>query len=377
MNIPLTIIIIFLAVVLFTAAFVLMRTLRFARPLPNVEAGESIEVDEAAAAAHLGEAIRCKTISFSEKQPASPESLLTLHEILSKNYPEVHKQLTRQKINEYSLLYTWPGSNPDLEAVLLMAHQDVVPVDPDTLDKWEHAPFSGEEADGFVWGRGALDIKNQLTAILEAVEQLLKTGFQPKRTVYLAFGHDEEIGGPNGAKAIAHHLQEQGVRLAAVLDEGMPILQGSLPGVEIPVALIGNSEKGYLTLLFSTELEAGHASTPPKQTAIGILAKALSRLEDNPNARQPREDEAAVPGHRRGRPAGHANGLCQPVAVQRRCQQETLRAANHQRRYAHHHRGHHPPGRCKRQHPAKTGPGRGQFPPAARRHDPRCLRPCA
>ena len=306
MNIPLTIIIILLAVILFTAAFVLMRTLRFARPLPTVEAGESIEVDEAAAAAHLGEAIRCKTISFSEKQPASPESLLSLHEILSKNYPEVHKQLTRQKINEYSLLYTWPGSNPDLEAVLLMAHQDVVPADPDTLDKWEHAPFSGEEADGFVWGRGALDIKNQLIAILEAVEHLLKTGFQPNRTIYLAFGHDEEIGGPNGAKAIASHLEEQGVRLAAVLDEGMPILQGSLPGVEIPVALVGNSEKGYLTLLFSTELEAGHASTPPKQTAIGILAKALSRLEEKP-----------MPGHpEKMKPLFEAIGGAAPLATQ-------------------------------------------------------------
>ena len=287
MNIALTVLIVLLAVLLFTAAFVLMRTLRFAQPLPSVEPGETVEVDETAAAIHLGEAIRCKTISFSEKQPASPESLLSLHEILAKNYPEVHKQLSRQKINEYSLLYTWQGSNPDLEAVLLMAHQDVVPADPETLEKWEHAPFSGEIADGYVWGRGALDIKNQLTAILESVEHLLKAGFQPKRTVYLAFGHDEEIGGPNGAKAIAHDLEEQGVRLAAVLDEGMPVLQGSLPGVEIPVALVGNCEKGYLTLEFTTELEAGHASTPPKQTTIGILAKSLSQLEAKPMPSHP------------------------------------------------------------------------------------------
>jgi len=287
MNIALTVLIILLAVVLFAAAFVLLRTQRFTQPLPTVEPGERLEVDEDAAAVHLGEAIRCKTISFSETQPASPESLLSLHNVLLMNYPEVHNRLKCQAINEYSLLYTWPGKDPELDGVLLMAHQDVVPADPETLEKWEHAPFSGEIADGYVWGRGALDIKNQLIAILESVERLLKSGFEPRRTVYLAFGHDEEIGGPNGAKAIARHLEEQGVRLAAVLDEGMPILRGSLPGVEIPVALVGNCEKGYLTLKFSTELEAGHASTPPKQTAIGILAKALTRLEENPMPSHP------------------------------------------------------------------------------------------
>ncbi len=306
MNIALTVLIILLAVVLFTAAFVLMRTMRFSQPLPTAEASEKLAVDEEAAAAHLGEALRCKTISFSEKQPASPESLLSLHEILEKNYPEVHKQLTLRKINEYSLLYTWQGSNPELDPVLLMAHQDVVPADPETLQMWEHPPFSGEIAEGYIWGRGALDIKNQLTAILESVENLLQSGFRPQRTVYLAFGHDEEIGGPQGAKVIARHLEEQGVRLAAVLDEGMPILQGSLPGVEIPVALVSNCEKGYLTLEFSTELEAGHASTPPKQTAIGILAQALARLEAHP-----------MPGHpEKMSPLFQAIGGAAPLSTQ-------------------------------------------------------------
>ena len=282
MNIALTMLIILAAILLFLAAFILMRTQRFTRPLPSFEPGEEVAVNQDAAAAHLAEAIRCETVSFSETQPASPESLLALHNVLLLNYPEVHNRLKCKAINEHSLLYTWPGSNPDLEGVLLMAHQDVVPADPQTLDKWEHPPFSGEIADGYVWGRGTLDIKNQLIAILEAVEHLLKSDFTPQRTIYLAFGHDEEIGGMNGAKAISRYLEEQGVRLAAVLDEGMPILRGALPGVEIPVALIGNCEKGFLTLKFSAELEAGHASTPPKQTAIGILARALTRLEEHP-----------------------------------------------------------------------------------------------
>lgn len=297
-----TILIILFVVICFLAAVVLIRTSRFGKILPDVEAGLEIEVDVQAAAEHLSGAIRIETISFSEDQPANPSALEGLHEYLEIVYPEVHAHLKREKINEYSLLYTWVGSNPDLDPILLMAHQDVVPADPETLDLWEHAPFDGDIADGFVWGRGSLDIKNQLITIMEAVEALLKKGFQPERTVCMAFGHDEEIGGSRGAAYVARHLEENGVRLAAVIDEGMSVMQGALPGVEIPVALIGTGEKGYLTLKFSVELEAGHASTPPKQTAIGVLSNALARLEDNP-----------MPGHpERMKPLMESVGIAAP-----------------------------------------------------------------
>jgi carboxypeptidase PM20D1 len=163
-----------------------------------------------------------------------------------------------------------------------MAHQDVVPVEPASLPDWTYPPYDGQVAGGFVWGRGALDIKNLMIALFEAVEGLLKAGYLPQRTVYLSFGHDEETLRGSGAEAMATLLQERMVTLAAVLDEGGTLVKGVLPGVKEPVAMIGTAEKGYLTLELSVQGQPGHTSRPPAHTAIGVLAEALSRLEANP-----------------------------------------------------------------------------------------------
>jgi carboxypeptidase PM20D1 len=160
-----------------------------------------------------------------------------------------------------------------------MAHLDVVPVETGTEDQWTHPPFSGEIADGFIWGRGSMDIKEGVVGILEAVELLLKEGFQPRRTVYLAFGHDEEIGGSEGARVIADELKRRISSLEYVLDEGGSITEGIVPGMESPVALVGIAEKGYVSLELSVESEGGHSSMPPPETAIGILSAALIALE--------------------------------------------------------------------------------------------------
>ncbi len=168
-----------------------------------------------------------------------------------------------------------------LDPVVLMAHQDVVPVEEEALSEWEHPPFDGVVDDDFIWGRGALDIKSQMIAILDAVEHLLAEGFKPERTVYLAFGHDEEIGG-HGAKEIANFLNDQGIHPAAVLDEGGSLIEGVLPGITEPVGLIGIAEKGFMTLRLTVEATPGHSSTPPRETAIGILAKALAFVEAAP-----------------------------------------------------------------------------------------------
>ncbi len=263
------------------AAIVLWRTVNFGKTNPPVEPFNAEPVDVNAVAEHLASAIRCQTVSNENHLPAA-DALHQLHGELERMYPRIHATLQRQLINEFSLLYHWQGSDPALKPVLFMAHQDVVPVDPSSLSEWQHPPFSGEIADGFVWGRGALDIKNQLITVMEAVETLLERGFQPRRSIYLAFGHDEEISGHQGAAKIAAWFKEQHIEIEAVVDEGVAVVKGILPGVSSPVALVGNAEKGYLTLELSVEQAPGHSSTPPKHTAIGILASALTRLEANP-----------------------------------------------------------------------------------------------
>jgi carboxypeptidase PM20D1 len=163
-----------------------------------------------------------------------------------------------------------------------MAHQDVVPIEPGTEENWSHRPFGGEVAGGYIWGRGAMDDKGSLVAILEAVETLLARGFRPKRTVYLVFGHDEEVGGEAGAAAVAEVLKGRGVEPFFVLDEGGAIADGFLPGLDRPIATVGVAEKGSASVEIAVEVEGGHSSVPPRQTAIGILSRAIVRLEENP-----------------------------------------------------------------------------------------------
>jgi carboxypeptidase PM20D1 len=277
-----SILIILLVILLFIFAFVLVRTLTFGRPFEPVEPVDGLEVEAPVVAEHLSNAIRCETVSQLDRDQPNRKALLEMHRALENMYPRLHTSLKWETIKDYTLLYTWEGLDPEQPAILLAGHLDVVPADPASLKEWIHAPFSGDVADSFVWGRGALDIKEQVITIMEAVEQLLKSGYQPGRTVYLAFGHDEENGGFSGAREIAALLKSRDVLLEAVLDEGSFILENILPGSKVPIAAIGTSEKGMLTLKLKVEAEAGHSSTPPARTAIGILSEAILNLEENP-----------------------------------------------------------------------------------------------
>jgi len=238
-----------------------------------------------AACEHLSRAIRCRTISSSEGD-MDMAPFLELHRELEDMYPLVHKELEKEVVNGGSLLYHWKGRDTEAKPVLFMGHLDVVPVEAGTEKDWEHDAFGGAIEDGYVWGRGAMDIKVQVITVLDAVERLLAEGFTPRTDIYLAFGHDEEPGGREGAAKVAELLRQRGVRFEFLMDEGGVIAYGALPGVSAPTAVVGICEKGYLNVEMTAQGEGGHASQPPSQTALGILAKAAARLEKNPFPRK-------------------------------------------------------------------------------------------
>ena len=260
----------------------LFRTARFTSRQLQVGPAQAIAIDRDGMLKRLSEAIRFKTISFQEPTDSSVAEFERFHAFLAKSFPRLHQQLTKETVNGHSLLYTWNGKDARLKPLLLMGHMDVVPVDAPTERQWTHPPFAGQIAEGYIWGRGTMDDKVSVLGILEAVEYILSAGFQPQRTLYLAFGHDEEIGGHNGAGKIAELLRSRGVELEYLLDEGMNIVDGIISGIAAPAALIGIAEKGYLSLELSVETVGGHSSIPPADTAIGIISRALQKLEAAP-----------------------------------------------------------------------------------------------
>jgi carboxypeptidase PM20D1 len=239
---------------------------------------------DAAAASRLASAVRLQTISSHDDEHANADAFNSLHAHIQSSFPRLHAILKRELIGSYGLLYTWPGTDARLNPVLLMAHQDVVPVAPGTEKDWTHAPFSGDIADGFVWGRGAWDNKSNLMSQMEAVELLVTAGFQPRQTVMLFYGQDEEVYGARGAAVLAARLKRDNVRVDFVLDEGTLVIEGMLPGLEKPAAMVGVAEKGYLTVQINASAAPGHSSMPSPvagKSAIGMMSATLARLETN------------------------------------------------------------------------------------------------
>src|SRR5262245_33075705 len=201
------------------AIAVAINTLRQGSRQLQVAPVTPLAVNEKAAGESLAVAIRARTVSSPDDAQLNADQFAALHAHLAQRYPRVHASLKREVIGGLSLFYTWEGSDPKQPAIALMAHQDVVPIARGTEGDWLAEPFGGVIKDGFVWGRGAWDDKANLIAEIEAVEALLASGFKPKRTVYLIFGADEEVGGERGAKQIAKLLGDRGVKLEFVIDE--------------------------------------------------------------------------------------------------------------------------------------------------------------
>jgi carboxypeptidase PM20D1 len=273
---------VFIAACVAVAAPASLNVLRLRSQQPAAASLVPPTIDVRAAAERLAGAVRFQTISYETPSAASREAFLLFHSYLQGAFPNAHAAVRRDVVNKYSLLYTWAGQNPTARPIVLMAHQDVVPIAPGSEPQWHAGPFSGDIKEGFIWGRGAWDDKGNLMAILEAVESLAASGFKPSRTIYLVFGHDEENGGEEGAKAIAALFQQRGIRPEFVLDEGLLIAEGIMPGLDSAVALVGIAEKGSATLKLTATASAGHSSMPGPHTAIGSLAAALVRLEHSP-----------------------------------------------------------------------------------------------
>ena len=243
-----------------------------------------VEVDADAAAQRLAKGVTFRTVSNQDRDDFDTDAFTGYHAYLAETYPNVTRTLKREVLGDprpYSLLYTWEGTEPDAEPVLFYAHMDAVPVPEDSRDQWKQDPFGGVIADGYIWGRGSLDDKNQVQGILEAAEMRIKEGWQPRRTMYFVFGQDEEVGGYEGARFIAETLEQRGIeRFYYVMDESAPLTPGIFPGFPQNTALIGIAQKGYASLELSINGVGGHSSMPPEHSNIGILAEAISKLEE-------------------------------------------------------------------------------------------------
>lgn len=194
------------------------------------------------------------------------------HKVLEELFPLVYQHLEKTELDG-NLLYYWKGKSSE-KPILLMSHQDVVPAE----GIWIHEPFSGDIADGKVWGRGTADTKCTVMAFFEAVEQLLKEGVVPPTDVYLASSCTEEWAG-DGAPKIVAELQRRGVKLFLLCDEGGAIITNPIGGVPGNFAMVGVFEKGKADVKFIAKSTGGHASAPGKATPIARLAAFVDHVE--------------------------------------------------------------------------------------------------
>lgn len=250
--------------------------------IQTVELPEPPAVSAETAAEHLSEAIRFRTITVApgDPRPGQEGPWLELQAWLEDTYPAFHAAAEKETVpGSYTQLYTWQGADPSLNPILLMAHQDVVPVNIGTEDDWDAAPFSGAIQNGYVYGRGAIDDKGSLVAIMEALDALAEDGFEPRRTILVQLGHDEEVSGA-GAEAGIALLKDRGVEPVMALDEGFMVLEDN-PLTGETLGFIGISEKGYISLRITASGEGGHSSMPPRNSATVRLGRALIALDEN------------------------------------------------------------------------------------------------
>ena len=230
------------------------------------------------AALHLSQALQIKTVSFGDTLPIDTAEFIKFRTFMETTYPLMHQKLEKKSFNLFSYVFTWKGKDTTLAPYVLMAHTDVVPVEAIAESKWSYPSFSGTIDKDTIWGRGAVDDKGSAIAIMEAVELSLQENIQPNRTIYLCFGHDEEISGKRGAAIFSKWFDSSNIKPALVLDEGGMVDTEKFKATGRPVAVVGTGEKGYTNIDLTVEIPGGHSSTPMKETAIDILNKAIVKV---------------------------------------------------------------------------------------------------
>ncbi len=265
-----------LTCVIVLASIVLFNTFR-SKPWPVYHSSINLEPFPDSALIHMSQAIQIPTISINDTASIDTVAFRGFESYLSVSYPRIHQSLQKTMIKDFSFIFEWKGKNPVLAPIVLMSHYDVVPVEGAALLNWTEPPFSGKITDTCIWGRGSCDDKFGVISIVEAVEDLLRKGFTPERTIYLCFGHDEEVRG-SGARAIVDWFQQRKIQPEMVLDEGGEVSVEKAAEIGRPLAVIGVAEKGYASFELSVAKPGGHSSVPKNETAIDILAKALYQL---------------------------------------------------------------------------------------------------
>lgn len=273
------ILLVFLGAFLTFVVVVFVRTFQLGDTQIEPRVNPQVNWDEDAMTRRFSQAIQYQTISGDEAAVLDSTAFNDFLTFLRVSFPRVHNTMDDTLFNNYTPLYFWEGIDPSLDPILLMGHYDVVPVDSTDIDGWAHPPFSGTVEDAYIWGRGTLDNKFNVMGLLETAEYLIAEGYQPTRSIYFAFGHDEEIGGEEGARAVSRYLQDRDIFLQSVLDEGGGVVDGALP-LDRPVALIGIAEKGYLSLELAARSTGGHSSRPTEDNAVSILSEALVKLNN-------------------------------------------------------------------------------------------------
>ncbi|MGI6150675.1 MAG: M20 family peptidase [Christensenellales bacterium] len=263
--------------VLLFLLIVLARGAAFKQKDEKVESSNRPKIDEKRVADSLAEMVKCRTISSYDAARMDDAEFEKFRTLLRERYPLVHEKAEVNRIARNGLLYRWPGKQRGNETVL-MAHYDVVPVNE---GDWERPPFAGIVEDGVLWGRGTIDTKVTLCGVMEAAESLMAQGFVPEHDIYFSFAGDEETSSLD-APAIVEELKNRGVKPALVVDEGGAVVEGVFPGVEQPCALIGAGEKGLCNIQLTAKSSGGHASTPPRSTPLGKVARAVAAIENNP-----------------------------------------------------------------------------------------------
>jgi len=229
--------------------------------------------------ARLSRGIQIPTVSNVNIEKTNFKEFTRFRDYLKKEYPIIFKNMEYTIISDHTMVFIWRGKNPDLNPILFNAHYDTVPAG--DANSWKYPPFSGTVADDRIYGRGTLDMKGMLFALLNASESLIENGFQPERDIYFVFGHDEEVDSKDGAMKVAEYLHSKGLHFDATYDEGGWINLSEIGGKKYGFGVIGVAEKGYLTIRINVRANAWHSSMPPRHTAFGDAAVIMQRLENN------------------------------------------------------------------------------------------------